>query len=282
MAKKIRDAMVPLSLKQKLGLAETFNEADFQNALRLNSWQNEVIAFTPPTLMQLLNYAQTREQQVSLRTHIEKIINFAKVVALIRQADRPKIHVDGSTYVIAAPEDFEFALQVLGDTIRQTVSRLEKRQMQVLELFENNDILDKNQVAEKTGFSTLTAYRVLKVLSKAGYLKEIQTTKPYSYELLREKPNYHFNSIEKCENRLFWLEGLQKLVKTIISTFQLRGVKYSFEGVEEWIAKVKGQLESENNSITQSCKGEMVPFTPDLTPFLEKGQKHHFSGELKW
>jgi hypothetical protein len=100
--------------------------------------------------------------------------------------------------------------------------------------------------------------------------------------VLREKPNYHFNSIEKCGNRLFWLESLEKLVRSIISTFQLRGIKYSFEGVEEWITKVKGQLESENNSITQSCKGEMVPFTPELSPFVEKGQKHHFTGELKW
>jgi hypothetical protein len=99
--------------------------------------------------------------------------------------------------------------------------------------------------------------------------------------VLREKPDYHFNSIEKCGNRRFWLESLEKLVRSIISTFQSRGIEYSFEGVEEWIAKVKQQLQNEN-SITQSCKGEMVPFTLELSPFVEKGHKHHFTGELKW
>ncbi|MEM3579346.1 MAG: bifunctional DNA primase/polymerase [Candidatus Bathyarchaeia archaeon] len=275
LAKKIRDAMLPESLKQLLGLTETFDEETFRNALRLNEWQHEVIAFPPPYLMKLVDLALTREQQVALRTHIEKIISFAKVVALIRQADRPKIHVEDKTYVVAVPDDFEFTLKVLGCIIQETVSRLEKRQQQVLQLFENGEMLDKHKVAEKTGFSTLTAYRILKALAKNGYLKEIQTTKPYSYELLREKPNYHFNLENARENCLFWLESLTKLVNSIISTFQLRGIQVSFEGISDWMERVRSKL-SENTSSRHSCKGEMVPFQPDLTFFSEKEAKQHF------
>ncbi|MEM2254811.1 MAG: hypothetical protein QXD73_04405 [Candidatus Bathyarchaeia archaeon] len=275
LAKKIRDAMLPESLKQLLGLTETFDEETFRNALRLNEWQHEVVAFPPPYLMKLVDLALTREQQVALRTHIEKVISFAKVVALIRQADRPKIHVEDKTYVIAVPDDFEFTLQVLGGIIQETISRLEKRQQQVLELFEDGEMLDKHKVAEKTGFSTLTAYRILKALAKNGYLKEVQTTKPYSYELLREKPNYHFNLENARENCRFWLESLEKLLNTVISTFQQRGMQVNFEGIDDWMERVRSKL-SENTSSIHSCKGEMVPLQPDLTFFSGKEAKQHF------
>ncbi|MEM3579330.1 MAG: bifunctional DNA primase/polymerase [Candidatus Bathyarchaeia archaeon] len=275
LAFKIRSAMLPESLKEMLGLEESFNVEDFRNALRLNEWQNEVVAFPPPHLIRLVDYAQTREQQVALRTHIEKIIAFAKVLALIRQADRPKIHIQDKTYVIAVPEDFEFTLNVLGDIIQETVTRLEKRQQQVLELFENGEMLDKHKVAEKAGFSTLTAYRVLKVLAKNGYLREVQTTKPYSYELLREKLDYHFNLENARENCLFWLENLEKLLNTTISTFQQRGIQVNFEGIDNWMERVKSKL-SENSSSTHSCKVEMVPLQPDLSFFSEKEAEQHF------
>ncbi|MEM2975369.1 MAG: bifunctional DNA primase/polymerase [Candidatus Bathyarchaeia archaeon] len=274
MAFKIRNAMLPESLKQILGLEEPFNVEDFRNALRLNGWLNEVIVFPPPYLMKFVDYAQTREQQVALRTHIEKIVSFAKVLALIRQADRPRIHVQDKTYVIAVPDDFDFALDVLGEAIQQTVTRLEKRQEQVLELFEDGEMLDKHKVAEKTGFSTLTAYRILKALAKNGYLKEIQTTKPYSYELLREKPKHHVNLKNARENCLFWLESLEKLLNITISTFQRRGIRCEFEGVDEWMERVRSKL-SENTSTTHSCKVEMMPLQPDLSFFSEKKAEHH-------
>lgn len=269
MAKKIRDAMIPESLKQLLGLAEPINEEDFRNALRLNKWQHEVMAFPPPYLMKLVDLAQTREQQVALRTHIEKIIAFAKVLALIRQADRPKIHVQDKTYVVAIPDDFEFTLDVLGDIIQETVMRLEKRQQQVLELFQSGGILDKHKVAEKAGFSTLTAYRILKVLAKNGYLREIQTTKPYSYELLREKPNHLCNFKIQGENFLFWLESLEKLLKNTFATLQQKGIVCKVEDVYEWMERVRSRLD-ENVSPTHSCKGAKAPLHPELGLFFEK------------
>ncbi|MEM2514550.1 MAG: bifunctional DNA primase/polymerase [Candidatus Bathyarchaeia archaeon] len=275
MAFKIRNAMLPESLKQILSLEEPLNVEDFRNALRLNRWRNEVIVFPPPYLMKFVDYAQTREQQVALRTHIEKIISFAKVLALIRRAYRPRIHVQDKTYVIAVPDDFDFALDVLGEAIQQTVTRLEKRQEQVLKLFENGEMLDKHKVAEKTGFSTLTAYRILKALAKNGYLKEIQTTKPYSYELLREKPKHHLNMKNARENCLFWLESLEKLLNITISTFQQRGIRCEFEGVDEWMERVRSKL-SENTSSTHGCKVEMGPLQPDLSLFSGKEAEHHY------
>ncbi|MEM2888942.1 MAG: bifunctional DNA primase/polymerase [Candidatus Bathyarchaeia archaeon] len=258
MAKKIRDSMLPESLKQLLGLNEPFNEDDFRNALRLNGWQHEVIAFPPPSLMRLMELSQTREQQVSLRTHVDKIISFAKVLALIRQADRPKVHVQDKTYMIAVPDDFNDAIEVLGEIIQHSITRLERRQEQVLQLFSNGDAMTKHEVAEKAGLSTQTAYRVLKVLSRSGYLREVQTTKPFSYELLREKPENHINSTNTNENRLFWLENLEKMVKHISSSHHVNNIEFRFDGVQQWIEKVKAQLNTADKNTSQITLDEMM------------------------
>lgn len=81
-------------------------------------------------------------------------------------------------------QDVETALAVLEKSIVETVTRIEKRQKEALEIFEKQQgQLNKNQLAEKLHCEARTAARILKTLAKNGYLKEIETTKPYSYEL---------------------------------------------------------------------------------------------------
>jgi len=129
-----------------------------------------------------------------LRSQIERILNFIRVLAVIHQRQRAFIEdkEDGSRFVIANVEDFEKTMKILAPSIIETVSRLEKRQTEALELIESSslELWDKNKLAQKLGVSTVTAARILKTLANLGYLSEIQTTKPYSYELIqdREKP----------------------------------------------------------------------------------------------
>lgn len=191
MAKKLRDAAYPESLKNTLGLQEQlpFSEEDFQNALRLLNWQLEAVVFPPAELLRVLDLAVKREQEVALRTHVDKIINFTKVIALLNQRKRLHVTVGENEYVVAEPSDFLKALDILRTSIMETVSRIEKRQEEALSLFTNPDVtLNNNDVASKLKISTKTATRLLKTLAQAGYLKEEKQGRTNQYQLLQKKP----------------------------------------------------------------------------------------------
>ncbi|MEM3628640.1 MAG: bifunctional DNA primase/polymerase [Candidatus Bathyarchaeia archaeon] len=230
LAKKLREAVMPESLKALIegkGNPTVYSENDFKNALRLNDWQAEVVMFPPSGLMRLLDLAVTKEQKVALRTHIEKILNFVRVLALINQRKRLRLKVEGKSYVVASPEDFHTALNALQTTIKETVTRLGKRQQEVLSLLQECDeALDKHKVAEKIGISTDTASRALKSLAKAGYLKENVKTKPYTYEVLQKEPNPLGILENPSQYSLFWQESLEKWLKGIAATLQQRGIVF--------------------------------------------------------
>lgn len=230
LAKKLREAAMPESLKALIegeGNPTTYSEEDFKNALTINDWKAEVIMFPPSSLMRLMDLAVTKEQKVALRTHIEKILNFARVLALINQKRRVRLKVGDKSYVVADPEDFELCLKVLGSAISETVARLGKRQREVLELLEESfDPMDKHKVAEKLGISTITAARALKSLAAAGYVKENVNTKPYTYEPLQRKPEQLVILENTSQYRLFWQESLKKFLDDTLSTFQPRGISF--------------------------------------------------------
>jgi len=237
LAKKLRDAMLPEGLKRKLGLDVVsklpYSEKDFQNALRLLDWNVEVIVFPPACLLQLEKLASKKEQKVALRSQIERILNFIRVLAIIHQRQRIIVEdkEDGSKFVVASAEDFEKAMKILAPSIIETVSRLEKRQAEALELIESSseEHWDKNKLAQKLGVSTVTAARILKTLANLGYLREIQTTKPYSYELIegREKPEQLVLLEKISEYRMFYEKELKTFLTRILSpyhSFHVRGL----------------------------------------------------------
>ncbi|MCL6579427.1 MAG: bifunctional DNA primase/polymerase [Candidatus Bathyarchaeota archaeon] len=221
LAKKLRDAMLPESLKQKLSLARStcpYREEDFQNALRLLDWSVEVVVFPPSELLKLLDLALKKEQKIALRSHIEKILNFIRVLAILRQKQRLclKDENDNSRYVIANDEDYADALHILTPTVAETISRLESRQAQALAVFENDEAMDKNRLAEKLGVSTRTAARILKNLADQGYLREIQTTKPYSYELAQNKPEHLALLENTSQYSSFYKKELEKFLNSTL------------------------------------------------------------------
>jgi Fe2+ or Zn2+ uptake regulation protein len=225
MAKKMRDACYPDSLKATLGLQKglPYCEKDFQNSLRLLDWRLEVIAFAPTQLLKILDLAVKREQEVALRTHIEKIINFTKVLALLNQRKRLHVKVDNQEYVVAEPSDLQKALSILRSSITETVSRIETRQEEALKLFVSPNVsLTKHEVANTLKISTKTATRVLKTLAQAGYLKEDTSNKTYRYELLQKEPN-HLDLLENIRSlNRFHQNSLRKWLNTIETTGQAK------------------------------------------------------------
>jgi hypothetical protein len=192
-AKKMRDGSIPESLRIKLFPEQnkiTYSENDFGNALAMTELNLEVIVFPPSNLLSLIDLTNKKEQQVALRTQIERILNVIKILALIHQKQRIKLTIEENSYIIADAQDVELALTILENSIIETVTRIEKRQKEALEIFEkSNSALNKNQLADKLGCSTVTAAKILKTLAKNGYLKEIETSKPFSYELSDEEKN---------------------------------------------------------------------------------------------
>jgi len=232
MAKELRDASYPESLKNLLGLQKElpFKEEDFQNALRLLNWKLEVVVFAPSQLLGILVLAVKREQEVALRTHVKKIINFTKTIALLNQRQRLHVVVDKLEFIVAEPRDFLKALEILRASIIETVSRIEKRQQEALALFVNADVsLNKNDVASKLKVSTKTASRVLKTLAQAGYLKEEVHGKTNHYSLLQKEPN-HLDLLKNI--RLissFHAESLRNWLNTIWTTGQSKDIPVSFQ-----------------------------------------------------
>jgi len=254
--KKLRDAQIPESLRKLLKLEEhvmPYSEEDFQNALRLQNWKAEVIVFGSNALLKLLDLAVTTEQKVALRTHVDRVLNFVRVLALINQARRIRIVKDGEVkYVIASPEDWFLALNILSSALTSTITRLGKRQMEVLRLFEITNPLNKNDVAESLGVSTSTAYRTLKSLTKNGYLKEDKSTQPYRYELLRKSPKQLGKMENQSEYCLFFRESLRKFLNSTSATFHFLGMQ---------VLGVEDVLKSLEKRYTEKCKVEKVPFT---------------------
>jgi hypothetical protein len=187
-AKKLRDSSLPESLRKKLfpeQNKEAYQEGDFQNALSLIDLKAEVVIFPPDSLLDLIKLATKKEQEVALRSQIDRILNFIKILALIHQKQRICFKDDTNNYVIANPYDVEMALRILETSITETVSRIEKRQKEALDELEKHKTegLDKNGLAEKLHISTKTAYRILKTLTDNGYLKQIEISKPFKYKI---------------------------------------------------------------------------------------------------
>jgi len=230
MQKKIHDAAYPDSLKATLELEEQlpFAVEDFQNALRLIDWKLEVVAFTPDELLNILDLAVKIEQEVALRTHIEKIVNFTRVLALLNQKQRLHVRIAETEYVIAEPQDFKAALQILDASIKETVSRIEKRQEEALRLFTEDVSLTKNDVASKLKVSTRTAQRVLRTLSQAGYLQEDDSSKLHRYELLEKEPEYHALQEMARSIEIFHQNSLKTWLNTIATTGKAKQRPASF------------------------------------------------------
>ena len=242
MAKKLRDSEMPNGLKKALGVKNNpfpFELEDFQNALRIQDWDVEVLRFPPNELMGLMEIAVTKEQRVALRTHIDRILSFAAVLALLHQKRRLRIKIKDYQCVVVNPEDFLDALKILGQTLLETITRVGKRSAEVLELAEKYGVLNKHRVSAELNISDSTAYKCLKSLAELGFLKEIRTrdnkrVSPFEYELVKMRPK-QLGVLKNPNGYFSYFEKRLKTTLNNISPTLLRGIppkKIELEGLE--------------------------------------------------
>jgi predicted transcriptional regulator len=271
-AKVLRESHLPDSLRDLLHKDQKpiISPEDFQNALRVQDWKAEVVLFAPEDLLGLIDVAVTVEQQVALRTQFNKILSFIKVLALLNQKRRVNVKLGDKTYVVAGPEDYKLGLTILGDTILETVSRIEKRQRDVMELFDRISPLDKNKVAQQLKVSTVTAAKALKTLARSGYLQENTTAKTYTYEVMRDKPSSIVILQDTSKYSLFYEKELKSFLDHILSLIS-SGV------LEKSRVKIENVPEKWDTSDKTSDKMPSEPI-PEVSE--QKEAKHLVFGEL--
>jgi predicted transcriptional regulator len=268
-AKKIRDSSIPEGLRAKLFPEQNktpYSENDFRNAFAMLDLNLEVVIFPPSNLLSLIELANKKEQEVTLRTQIERILNVIKILALIHQKQRILLKDDANSYVIADAEDVETALTILENSITETITRIEKRQKEALEILEKfASGLNKNEMAEKLNVAAGTAARILKSLAKNGYAKEIETSRPFTYQILDEKTPNSFNLSEI-------LKEYKRIYPKELKTFLERFSSLSTLGTHLFFsAAIPSDLEKKYGIATKNS--EEMPTDEGSTPIPETKPK---------
>jgi predicted transcriptional regulator len=193
---------------------------------------------------------------------------------------------------VAAPEDVENALAILTPVLAETVSRIDKRMAEALDAIDEDTPIDKNKLAEKIGISSATAYRVLKALSKHGYLAEHQKQKPYTYTLIK-KPSKHIEITSEMGNyRRFWEINLKSWLDGVVSTFhpgickpKILEPKITFKQASEPDKSLKLRLKSnsglaENEASSTAVKCETMPTEAFSSSIKEEKSGNTVSGGI--
>jgi hypothetical protein len=284
-AKKMRDSSIPESLRAKLFPEQnktSYSENDFINAFTMLDLNLEVVIFPPSGLLSLIKLANKKEQEVTLRTQIERILNVIKILALIHQKQRILLKDDTANYVIADAEDVETALTILENSITETITRIEKRQKEALEILEKfSSGMDKNVMAQKLNVAAGTAARILKSLAKNGYAKEIETSRPFTYQIIDGKTPNPFD-LSKT------LEEYKRISQKELETFLERFSSLSTLGthlicsveVPEWLQKKYGiAVEKSEEMPTKADAQPIQEKKPNPLDFYERSSKNETKGE---
>jgi len=173
---------------------------------------------------------------LTMRRDLPKILNLTCVIAFLNFAKRKKIPFDGgqyfydnleahkmsSYYLIAEPEDFKQALKIGGETIQQTLNKINSSSMEIYKIFMslfNEDPLGGitvSEVAKKANKSQNRTGELLKQLFDMGFLSRNKEGKEFRYFPTEKKfENIQAEDIEFTEEELdLWLDS-QNLVTNI-------------------------------------------------------------------
>ncbi|WP_249111047.1 helix-turn-helix domain-containing protein [Nitrosopumilus sp. K4] len=166
---------------------------------------------------------------LTMRRDLPKILNLTCVIAFLNFAKRKKIPFDGgqyfydklqahkmsSYYLIADPEDFKQALQIGGETIQQTLNKINSSSMDVyktfMKLFNKNPLggITVSDIANETQKSQNRTGELLKQLFDMGYLTRIKEGREYRYFPTEKKfENIQVDDIVFTEEELaVWLKS---------------------------------------------------------------------------
>ena len=175
---------------------------------------------------------------LTMRRDLPKILNLTCIIAFLNFTKRKKIPFDGgqyfyddleahkmsSYYLVAEPEDFKQALKIGGETIQQTLNKINSSSMDIFKIFMglfNEDALagvTVSDVSKKAQKSQNRTGELLKQLYDMGFLSRTKEGKEFRYFPTEKKfENIQAKDIEFTEEELdTWLEsqGLNPIVSS--------------------------------------------------------------------
>jgi len=166
---------------------------------------------------------------LTMRRDLPKILNLTCIIAFLNLTRRKKIPFDGgqyfyenlkahkmsSYYLVAEPEDFKQALKIGGETIQQTLNKINSSSMEIYKIFMklyNENPLGGVTTSDLKTMTSLSQNRVgelLKQLYDMGFLRRDKEGKEFRYFPTEKKfENIQAKDIEFTEEELdLWLES---------------------------------------------------------------------------
>ena len=166
---------------------------------------------------------------VTMRRDLPKILNLTCVIAFLNFTKRQKIPFDGgqyfydnlkankmsSYYLVAKPEDFKQALKIGGETIQQTLNKINSSSMDIYKIFMelfNEDVLGGVTVSDVSKNAQKSQNRTGELLKQhydMGFLSRNKEGKEFRYFPTEKKfENIHAEEIDFSEEELdLWLKS---------------------------------------------------------------------------
>jgi len=173
--------------------AQQFMDPDFEEKAQPPQELVEALNFIAVTpfyevLIPFADQLASRFPSKSLkaRRDFKKLLFIIGAVAFLHQMQRPIVYkAKNRQYVVALPVDFLIAWQVAEQGMKETLMNIQKRSLEVLELFKDPYVegLTSRQVATKTRLSQNRAREILNGLVDFGYLVKDRSKKEHVFSL---------------------------------------------------------------------------------------------------
>ena len=153
------------------------------------------------------------------RRDFKKLLYIVGAVAFLHQLQRPIVYkAKTRQYIVALPVDFLIAWEVAEEGMKETLLNIQKRSLEVLELFKDSYVegFTSRQVATQTRLSQNRAREILNGLVNFGYLVRDRSQKEH----------------------LFLLKGNIDVDNTI-SDFESSILSFDEKKLEEWLTQQK-------------------------------------------
>lgn len=139
---------------------------------------------------------------LTIRRDLQKVLNLACCIAFLHFPNRIKIaNTDGENFIkdqwgntenhytyalLVEPSDLQEALEIGGQTIKQTLNKLNKSSMDILKIFQdlvkdNLDGVTIKEIAKETKLSDTRTRELMKQLLESGYCSRSQSGREFHY-----------------------------------------------------------------------------------------------------
>ena len=186
-----------------------------KDAIRLlKSRYNKVI--NPYSLL-LARKMTVTDEYVRLRRDFKKIKEFIKISAWLHQFQRPKIELDGTTYIIATLDDYNLVKKLLEESFELIIEgseELRKLYKKCKEYEEDGRDITVSKMAVSMGWGTDKTYKNLKLLDAKGLLLREkgfdETDKRRVRWVVRQKQRPVFPELTQADLKEFYNEQRDK------------------------------------------------------------------------